>query len=501
MARGERRFEEVMPESAQFGVIGLGTMGENMALNVADHGYRVAVWNHRPEKVDHFLERHGAAQRLIGSRTLTDFVHVLEPPRRMLMMVPAGAPVDEVLEKLTPLLEAQDVVIDGGNSLFTATQRRESALGDRGIQFIGMGISGGAEGARVGPSLMPGGPRPAYDAVRPILEAIAAKTDSGPCVTYLGPDGAGHFVKMVHNGIEYGNMQLIAEAYELLRRGLGLSGADLASVFAEWNGTAQESYLLEITALVLAARDPESGQPLVDVILDHAEQKGTGRWTAQAALELGVPIPTIAAAVDARILSSMKAERVNASRQLASATAARMIGDSKAFADSAQAALSAATICSYAQGFSLLRTASSEYGWHVDLREVARIWKGGCIIRAALLDTIMHALERVNELPNLLLDADISSRVLEAERTWRSAVRSALHLGVAVPAMSASLAYFDSYRSAVLPQNLTQAQRDFFGAHGYQRIDRPEAGSVHTDWRQLIDDTGRPQRARSGDMR
>jgi 6-phosphogluconate dehydrogenase len=336
---------------------------------------------------------------------------------------------------------------------------------------------------------MPGGPLSAYDLVRPILEAIAAKTDSGPCVTYVGPNGAGHFVKMVHNGIEYGNMQLIAEAYDLLRKALGLSAMELSDVFAEWNDGAMGSYLLEITSLVLKARDPETDEPLVDLILDHAEQKGTGRWTAQAALDLGVPIPTIAAAVDARVLSSMKTERVDASRQLASSGVGAFTGDRKALIDSIRAALAAATICSYAQGLSLLRVASAEHDWRVDLREIARIWKGGCIIRARLLDTIMQAFERAPDLRNLLLHSDMRSRLLDAERGWRSAVQTAVDLGIPTPAMAASLAYFDGYRAAVLPQNLTQAQRDFFGAHTYHRVDRPDAGPIHTEWRRLIGDT------------
>jgi 6-phosphogluconate dehydrogenase len=498
MARAESSLGEVNRPAlderhgAQFGVIGLGNMGENLALNVESHGYRVALWNHKPEKVDRFLDKHRTEGQWVGSTTLEEFVRALARPRQMLLMVPAGKAVDEMLEKLTPLLSPGDVVIDGGNSLFADTQRREAALRARGLHFIGMGVSGGAEGARFGPSLMPGGPRPAYDLVRPILEAIAAKTDSGPCVTYVGPDGAGHFVKMVHNGIEYGNMQLIAESYDLLRQGAGLSATELSDVFADWNRGPLASYLIEITSLVLKARDPETGQPMVDLILDHAEQKGTGRWTAQAALDLGVPVPTIAAAVDARVLSSMKAERVDASRQLASSSRAVLTGDRKALSDAVQAALAAATICSYAQGMNLLRAASFEHAWHVDRREIARIWKGGCIIRARLLDTIMHAFERAPDLPNLLLDADIRRRVLETERGWRSAVQAAVELGVPIPAMSASLGYFDGYRSAVLPQNLTQAQRDFFGAHTYQRVDRPGAAPVHTDWRRLIDDTGHP---------
>jgi 6-phosphogluconate dehydrogenase len=337
---------------------------------------------------------------------------------------------------------------------------------------------------------MPGGARTAYDHLQPILVSIAAKTDSGPCVTYVGPDGAGHFVKTVHNGIEYGVMQLIAEAYDLLHRALGLPAAQTAALFAEWNRGPLASYLIEITSQVLGVRDPETGNPLVEMILDQAGQKGTGKWTAQAALDLGVPVPTIAAAIDARVLSSMKAERVNASKLLASTAKTRVAGDTHELVSAVRDALAAATICCYAQGFALLRAASAEYDWNVELREIARIWKGGCIIRALLLDPIMLAFERAPDLPNLLLDADIRPRVLAAEDAWRLTVRTAMEHAIPVPALSATLAYFDSYRSAVLPQNLTQAQRDFFGAHTYQRIDRPEDGFVHTDWPALISSTG-----------
>jgi 6-phosphogluconate dehydrogenase len=473
-------------QMAGFGVIGLGNMGKNLALNLESHGFRVALWNHKPDKVDEFLDARAGTGQWVGSRTLEEFVRALAPPRPMLLMVPAGEPVDDVLEALVPRLSPGDVVIDGGNSLFTDTERRQAELRTHDIHFIGMGVSGGAEGARVGPSLMPGGPRAAYDIVQPVLETIAAKTESGPCVTYVGPSGAGHFVKMVHNGIEYGNMQLIAEAYDLLRKVLCLSAMELSDLFSEWNDGTMRSYLLEITALVLKARDPGTGEPLVDLILDHAGQKGTGRWTARAALELGVPIPTIAAAVDARVLSSLKTERVAASRILASSGVGAFAGDRRALIDSTKAALTAATICSYAQGMSLLRVASSDYDWHVDLGEIARIWKGGCIIRARLLDTIMHAFERAPDLSNLLLHSDIRSRIQDAERGWRSAVQAAVDFGIPIPATAASLTYFDGYRAAALPHNLTQAQRDFFGGHTYERIDRPGAEPMHTDWRRLI---------------
>jgi 6-phosphogluconate dehydrogenase len=476
----------VTPQPAQFGVIGLGVMGENLALNLEDHGYRVALWTHTEGKVERFVEKSGARRRWIGTRTIEEFTAALAPPRCMLLMVKAGAPVDDMLERLAPYLSPGDVVIDGGNSFFAETRRRETALRERGINFVGMGVSGGEEGARYGPSLMPGGARAAYDLLRPVLESIAAKTDSGTCVTYVGPDGAGHFAKMVHNGIEYGVMQLIAEAYDLLRRGLGLPAAEVAGIFAEWNRGPLESYLIEVAALVLRVDDPESGNPLVEMILDQAGQKGTGKWTVQSALDLGVPIPTIAAAIDARVLSGMKGERVTASTRIAGATTGRLVGEPREMTAAIHAALRAATVCSYAQGMSLLRAASGEYGWKVELREVARIWKGGCIIRARLLDTLMHAFERAPDLPNLLLDAEIGSTLSEVERGWRRTVAAAVAAGIPVPALSAALAYFDSYRSARLPQNLTQAQRDFFGAHTYQRVDRPDAGFVHTDWRSVI---------------
>ena len=485
----------VAPGMADIGVIGLAVMGENLALNIADHGYRVAVWNRTPERIDRLLARDGGNARLIGTRTLQELAASLTGPRRVLLMVKAGEAVDQMLEQLLPLLAPDDVVIDGGDSFFRDTQRREAALRERGLRFVGMGISGGEEGARSGPSLMPGGHRSAYEHLRPILEAIAARTEWGPCVTYVGPDGAGHFVKMVHNGIEYGVMQAIAEAYDLLRRGLGLSAPEAADVFAAWDRGPMASYLIEIAARVLAVRDPETGRPLVDVILDEAGQKGTGKWTAQVALDLAVPIPTIAAAIDARVLSSMKAERVRASEQLvstqfASEELARVgshhrDGDRSELISAIRDGLAATTVCAYAQGMALLRVASAEYRWEVDLPEVARIWKGGCLIRARLLDTIMRAYRRDGALPNLLLDADVRLWMLEAEQGWRRTPQMGVAHGIPLPALSASLAYFDGYRTAVLPQNLTQAQRDYLGAHTYQRADRPEAGSVHTDWQAL----------------
>jgi 6-phosphogluconate dehydrogenase len=471
---------------ADLGVIGLGVMGENLALNVTDHGFSVALWNRTEAKVESVLQRGGPNRQWIGTRTLEEFVAALCRPRRILMIIKAGAPVDEMLEELVPLLSPEDVVIDGGNSWFVDTQRREATLREHGIRFIGMGVSGGEQGARYGPSLMPGGARSAYDYLSPILEAIAAKTETGPCVTYVGPDGSGHFVKMIHNGIEYGNMQLIAETYDFLRRAVGLSTAEAADQFAEWNQGPMASYLIEIASQVLAVADPETGNPLVEMILDKAGQKGTGKWTVQVALDLGVPIPTIAAAVDARVLSSMKAERVTAAALLTSVTKPRNRGDSPDLLMRVRDALAAATICSYAQGMALLRIASAEHRWGVDLREIARIWTGGCIIRARLLEPIMLAFEHAPDLTNLLIDANIAARVLDVEVGWRRTIEMATAQGIPMPAMSASLAYFDSYRTAVLPQNLTQAQRDYFGAHTYQRVDQADAGFVHTDWQALI---------------
>ena len=484
----------VTPQVAQIGLIGLGVMGENLALNIDDHGFRVALWTHTEGKVQRFIDTGGAGRPWVGTRTIEELATALSPPRRILLMVKAGEPVDELLDRLAPSLAIGDVVIDGGNSFFGDTQRREAAQRARGISFVGMGVSGGEEGARYGPSLMPGGARPAYDLVRPILEAMAAKTDSGACVTYVGPNGAGHFAKMVHNGIEYGVMQAIAEAYDLLRRGLGLPAEQVAATFAEWNRGPLESYLIDVTAQVLAARDQETGSPLVEMILDRAGQKGTGKWTAQSALDLGVPIPTIAAAIDARILSSMKEERVTASARIDSEATGRVIGEPREMTAAIHDALRATMVCAYAQGMSLLRVASGEYRWKVELREIARIWKGGCIIRARLLDTLMQAFERVPELPNLLLDADVRPWLSEAERGWRRTVSAAIAAGIPAPATSAALAYFDSYRSARLPQNLIQAQRDFFGAHTYQRVDRPDAGFVHTDWPSMIPPAARGRR-------
>jgi 6-phosphogluconate dehydrogenase len=466
---------------ANIGMIGLAVMGRSLALNLADHGNRVAIWNREPRTADE-LAAQNPGKPLVVTHTLEQLVQSLEAPRVIMLMIKAGAPVDEMLGKLKPLLTPGDIVIDGGNTWFPETQRREKDYKAAGLRFVGMGVSGGEEGARFGPSLMPGGDKEAWERIKPIFESIAAKTDSGACVTHCGPDGAGHFVKMVHNGIEYGDMQLIAEAYDLLGRVGGLSAPQQAEVFAKWNEGPLASFLVEITATVLKKKDGETGKPLVDLVQDKAGQKGTGKWTASIALELGVPIPTIAAAIDGRVLSSMKDARVHASSVLRGATGAPAPGPS--FVQDVHDALLAAKICSYAQGLHLIAAASEQHKWGISLKEMARIWKGGCIIRARLLDAIMRAYERApgGHLANLLLDKEFEAQVYGAQPGWRRAVTAALAAGIPTPALSASLAYFDSYRTARLPQNLTQAQRDAFGAHTYERTDKPELGFIHSEW-------------------
>jgi 6-phosphogluconate dehydrogenase len=462
-------------------MIGLGVMGANLALNIEEHGFTVAVWNREQEKTRQFVAEN-AAKKFTGTMTIEEFVGALERPRRIMMMIKAGAPVDEMLDKLLPLLTDGDVVIDGGNSWFKDTQLRAARLIEHNLHFVGSGVSGGEDGARFGPSLMPGGTRESWESIRAVFEAIAARSDSGPCVTYCGPDGAGHFVKMVHNGIEYGDMQLIAEAYDLLRRGLGLDAAALADIFDEWNRGPLQSFLIEITAKIFRKRDPETGAALVDKVLDKAGQKGTGKWTAQVALDLAVPIPTIAAAIDARVLSSMKSERVAASKVLPDVAGAKP-ANAQQFISDVHDALYAAKICSYAQGFALMQAGSREWNWGIDMRETARIWKAGCIIRAKFLDSIMRAYERRADLPNLLLDDAFTVDLAKSHEAWRRAVTYAQSNGIPAPAFAASLNYFDSYRTANLPQNLTQAQRDYFGAHTYQRNDAGDDGPfVHSEW-------------------
>jgi 6-phosphogluconate dehydrogenase len=463
-----------------FGVIGLAVMGENLALNVERNGFPISVYNRSADKTEAFMATRAQGKNVKAAFTLEEFVTSLERPRRILVMVKAGDPVDAVIKQLQPLLDPGDTIIDGGNSLFTDTDRRTKELEGTGLTFIGMGVSGGEEGALNGPSLMPGGTKSAYDNLAPILVKIAAQVDDGPCVTYIGPGGAGHYVKMVHNGIEYGDMQLIAEAYDLLKNLLGLDHRELHQVFTEWNNTPElNSFLIEITADIFKYIDPETQQPLVELIMDAAGQKGTGRWTVQSALELGVAIPTIIAAVNGRIMSSYKQERVAASQLLVGPSGA-FSGDRATFINQVRDALYCSKICSYAQGMALLKAASQTYGYNLNLGETARIWKGGCIIRAGFLDNIKRAFDGDANLPNLLLAPEFSQTILDRQQAWREVLSAAALTGIAVPAFSASLDYFDSYRRANLPQNLTQAQRDYFGAHTYERKD--QSGTFHTEW-------------------
>ena len=463
-----------------FGVIGLAVMGENLALNVERNGFPIAVYNRSREKTDEFMKTRAVGKNVKAGYTLEEFVGLLERPRKILIMVKAGGPVDAVIEQLKPLLDEGDILIDGGNSLFTDTDRRAADLESAKFTFIGMGVSGGEEGALNGPSLMPGGTKSAYQFLEPIFTKIAAKVDDGACVTYIGPGGAGHYVKMVHNGIEYGDMQLIAEAYDLLKNVAGLNSTELQQVFSDWNKTDElNSYLIEITADIF--RKTDNGTALVEVVLDAAAQKGTGRWTVNNALELGVAIPTITAAVNARILSSIKTERGHAATLLPGPTAT-FSGDRTEFINKVRDALYCSKICSYAQGMALLSAASKAYGFELDLAECSRIWKGGCIIRAGFLDKIKKAFNDDPQLANLLLAPEFRDTVLSRQTAWREVIMEAARSGIAVPAFSSSLDYFDSYRRDRLPQNLTQAQRDYFGAHTYERTDKP--GVFHTEWQE-----------------
>lgn len=465
-----------------FGVIGLAVMGENLALNVESRGFPIAVYNRSPEKTQTFMATRAQGKDVKAAYSLEEFVQTLERPRKILVMVKAGGPVDAVIEQLKPLLEAGDMIIDGGNSLYEDTERRTKDLESTGLGFVGMGVSGGEEGALKGPSLMPGGTQTAYQELEPILTKIAAQVDDGPCVTYVGPGGAGHYVKMVHNGIEYGDMQLIAEAYDVLHSGLGLSNEKLHSVFSEWNTTDElNSFLIEITADIFSYVDPETQQHLIDLILDSAGQKGTGRWTIVSSLELGVPIPTMYAAVNARVMSSFKAERVAASQALTGPTH-QYSGDVEAFIPKVRDALYCSKMCSYAQGMALIAKASADFNYNINLPEISRIWKGGCIIRAGFLDKIKKAFNDNPALPNLLLAPEFKQSILDRQAAWREVLILANELGIPVPAFSASLDYFDSYRRASLPQNLTQAQRDYFGAHTYERTDKPRGEFFHTEW-------------------
>jgi 6-phosphogluconate dehydrogenase len=465
---------------AQVGLIGLAVMGQNLALNIERNGFPVAVFNRTAARTKDFVEGPAAGKKFTGTYTLEELVAALERPRRIILMVQAGRPVDEQIAKLRPLLESGDIVVDAGNSLFQDTERRHKELEGTGINFVGMGVSGGEEGALWGPSIMPGGSKEAYAALEPMLKAIAAKSDYGACVSHMGPRGAGHYVKMVHNGIEYGDMQLIAEAYSLMQHALGMKPTEMAELFRSWNQRDLDSYLIEITAQVLAFPDPETGQPLVDVILDKAGQKGTGRWMCQDALELGTPIPTIDAAVWSRSISSFKDARVRASEILTGPPGTTRAVSVASFERDLEAGLWAAKVSSYAQGMALLQASSAQRDYSLNLSEIARIWTGGCIIRAKLLAEIQNAYKASPDLPNLMLSPEIAPRMNERTNSLRTVIKAARDIGIPVPAMSAALDYFDSYRSARLPANLIQGQRDYFGAHTYQRTDKE--GVFHTEW-------------------
>lgn len=463
------------------GLIGLAVMGQNLVLNMERNGFHVSVFNRTGSKTTKFVEGTAAGKNITATYTPEELVASLKRPRKIMLMVKAGRAVDAVISELKPLLEPGDLIIDGGNSFFQDTERRSAELEAEGLRYLGMGVSGGEEGALWGPSMMPGGHQDAYGLVQPIYEAIAAIAEGEPCVTYIGPRGAGHYVKMVHNGIEYGDIQLISEAYDILHRGLGLSNAELHEVFSKWNEGVLQSYLIEIATNIFTEIDEESGKYVLDLILDKAGQKGTGKWASQNALEFGVPTTAITEAVFARGLSSFKDERVAASKVL-SGPDAHYEGDRQAFIDAVSDALYASKVVSYAQGFALLREASKEYNYDLNYGEIARIWRAGCIIRAVFLNDITAAYRAQPELANLLVVPFFSQAVDCRQASWRHVVGTAIELGIPVPAMSAALAYFDGYRSERLPANMIQALRDYFGAHTYERVDKPGGEAFHTNW-------------------
>ncbi len=487
---------------SDIGLVGLAVMGQNLALNIADHGFQISVYNRTTEKMTRFVaDNPGTPGGLVGAATLEEFVQSLSRPRKIVILVQAGAGTDAVIDSLVPLLEAGDIVIDGGNAKWTDTIRRERALREKGLRFIGSGVSGGEVGARFGPALMPGGDPAAYKELEPVWNAIAAKVDAKtgrpilgatpgkpvtggvPCATYIGPDGAGHYVKMVHNGIEYGDMQMICEAYDLLRGLLGLKAAEIGAVFAEWNKGTLDSYLIEITADILQQKDPVTKKKaLVDVILDAAGQKGTGKWTSVNALDMGVPAPTVAEAVFARCLSAVKEERVAAAKILKGPGRKKYGGPRKPLIQAIHDALYCSKICSYAQGFQLMREAQKEYHWTLNFGSIAQIWRGGCIIRAVFLQKITEAFRRNPGLANLLLDPYFKGTITAAQDNWRKVIALAAQYGIPAPTFSSALAYYDGYRAARLPANLLQGQRDYFGAHTYERVDQPRGKFFHLDW-------------------
>ncbi|NQY27113.1 MAG: decarboxylating NADP(+)-dependent phosphogluconate dehydrogenase [Piscirickettsiaceae bacterium] len=465
---------------ADIGLVGLAVMGQNLVLNMNDHGFTVAVYNRTTSKVDEFLEGPAKGTNVIGFHDIKSFVESLKLPRRVMLMVKAGAVVDAFIDKILPYLERGDIIIDGGNSLYTDSDRRTHELHQKGILFIGSGVSGGEEGARFGPSIMPGGNNAAWPAVKPIFQAIAAQVDGEPCCDWVGNDGAGHYVKMVHNGIEYGDMQLICEAYQLMREGLGMSGDEIQQVFGTWNEGVLDSYLIEITRDILAVKE-DDGSLLIDHILDTAGQKGTGKWTGMNALDLGIPLTLIGEAVFARCLSARKDERVAASKVLPK-LAAEFEGDKAEMVDAIRDALYASKIISYAQGYMLMREAANTYGWDLNYGGIALMWRGGCIIRSQFLANIREAFDNNKDLENLLLDQFFIDAITDALPGWRKAVGTSIALGVPAPTFSSALAFYDGYRSERLPANLLQAQRDYFGAHTYERLDKPRGEFFHTNW-------------------
>ncbi len=471
-----------MAKKADIGLVGLAVMGENLVLNMESKGFTVAVYNRTVEKVDNFVNGRGAGKNFIGCKSIDELIENVAAPRKIMLMVKAGKPVDDFIDMIAPKLEKGDILIDGGNSHFPDTVRRTKKLEEMGLRYIGTGVSGGEEGALLGPSMMPGGSTSAWPEVKPIFQAICAKVEDGsPCCEWVGADGAGHFVKMVHNGIEYGDMEMICEAYNMMKNVLGMSAAEMHEVFKEWNAGELDSYLIEITQAILKTVDPETGKPVVDVILDTAGQKGTGKWTSESALDLGAPAPTIAEAVFARCLSAIKEERVAASKVL-TGPAAEFTGDKKEFIEDIRKALYASKICSYAQGYQLMKLAAKEYNWDLNYGEIALMWRGGCIIRARFLGDIKKAFDKNPDLANLLVDDFFKKVIDDCQASWRKVVAQAALSGVPVPAFSSALNYYDAYRSAVLPANLLQAQRDYFGAHTYERVDRARGEFFHTAW-------------------